>query len=269
MNARLLLALVLLLSGPTARAAAEGAPESVVELVPDGRIDWSRMVLEVDVDSDLRVGAWMDRRVQEQDALDRLGPRVARLAQRVRVTPDTLAADLLDSEGELARRLEESIDDWQVVETRYLDSGRVELTAELDLRTWLRPALRSLASSAAVPPGPGQATGILVDARTLPFEPCMVPRIISPTGTVLFGAQRLSAAALELDLPVIYVQAPGDARAVARAGEHPILVRAVSVQGGGELVLEPLSASTLERHPDLADLAARGRVVVVTGALAP
>lgn len=243
--------------------AAEPAP--VMESLPDGRIDWSRLVLEVQAKSDMRVGAWMDRRVQEQDALDRLGPRVERLAQRVRVTPDTLAADMMAVEGELPRRLEDTVDDWRVVETRYRDGGTVEMVAELDLQRWLRPALRSLAAQDAPPDGPGEVTGLVVDARGLPFEPCLAPRITGPTGTVIFGAQRLSEAAFELTAPVVYVTDPADPRAVERAGDRPRLVRAASVVRGGELVLDPAAARALESDPDLPGIAARGRVVVVVG----
>ncbi|MCK6506063.1 hypothetical protein L6R53_22230 [Myxococcota bacterium] len=251
-----------MLWAPTARAATQ---DPVVESLPDGRIDWSRLVLEAQAQSDLRVGAWMDRRVQEQDALDRLGPRVERLAQRVRVTPDTLAIDLMSADGDLPRRLEDTVDDWRVVETRYHDGGTVEMLAELDLQRWLRPALRSLAAQEAPPAGPGERTGLVVDARGLPFEPCLAPRVTGPTGTVLFGAQRLTEAAFELAAPVVYVTDPADTRAAERAGDHPHLVRAVSVVGGGELVLDPATARRLEVDPDLPTIAARGRVVVVVG----
>lgn len=258
---------VSLLAWVVAWAPASGAatPEPVLESLPDGRIDWSRLVLEVQAQSDMRVGAWMDRRVQEQDALDRLGPRVERLAQRVRVTPDTLAVDLMSAEGELPRRLEDTVEDWRVVETRYHDGGAVEMLAELDLQRWLRPALRSLAAQEAPAAGPGDVTGLVVDARGLPFEPCLAPRVTAPTGAVLFGAQRLTADAFELAAPVVYVTDPADPRAVQRAGDRPLLVRAASVVGGGELVLDPAAARKLEADPDLPTIAARGRVVVVVG----
>ncbi len=281
MRSRLLWAsctLGLALAGPgagTAAAAAAAAATSaadpafgdVVEAVPDGRIDWSRLVLMVEVTSDMRVGAWKDRRVQEQDALDRLKPLIESLAERVRITPDTLAADLLAGSGDLARRLDQTRGDWQVVESRYHDSGEVTLVAELDLRAWLRPALTSLASSVAPPAGPGDATGLVIDARALPFEPCLAPRVRTPTGNVLFGAQRLTGPAIELDAPVVYVTDPADPRVIARAGSRPILLQATSVQRGGELVLDPTAAQALESHPDLPDLAARGRVVIVTAGL--
>ncbi|RME22236.1 MAG: hypothetical protein D6798_16340, partial [Deltaproteobacteria bacterium] len=235
--------------------------DDVIEAVPGGRIDWSRLVLTVEVTSDMQVGAWKDRRIQEQDAFDRLGPIIESLAERVRITPDTLAADLLDGTGGLSRRLDQTRRDWQVVETRYHDSGAVTLVGELDLRVWLRPALASLASSAAPPPGPGDATGLVVDARALPFEPCLAPRLRTPGGEVLFGAQRLTAAAIELEAPVVYVRDPADPRVIERAGRHPILVQATSVRRGGELWVDPTAARVLEAHPDLPTIAARGRVV--------
>lgn len=243
-------------------ALADDLPD-VVEAVPQGRIDWTRLVLSVDARSELRVGAWKDRRIQEQDALDRLKTRVPDLAQRVRVTPDTLAADLLAGQGDLPSRLGDTVHDWQIVETRYHEDGAVELVAELDLRQWLRPALRSLASQEAAPTGPGDVTGLVIDARELPFEPCLAPRITAPTGTVFFGAQRLSMDTLDLAAPVVFVTDPADPRAVARAGDHPLLIRAASVLGGGELVLDPASAQTLDAAPDLPAIAAKGRVVIV------
>ncbi|MCB9778502.1 MAG: hypothetical protein H6742_08075 [Alphaproteobacteria bacterium] len=241
------------------------SPAPVVEAVPGGHIDWTRLVLVVESESDRKVGAWMDRQIQEQDAIDRLRPAFADLARRVRVTPDTLAADLVLGEGDLSRRLAEGVQDWQVTETRYHDSGVVQLTAELDLRRWLRPALRSLSAQGPAPEGPGEATGILVDARALPFEPCVAPRITAPTGTVLIGAQRLVPAAYDEGPPVLFVSDPADLQAIERIGDRPVLVVATSVQHGGELVLDPASARTVESLPDLAALAALGRVVIVTG----
>ncbi len=244
-------------------AALADGPRGVVEALPGGSIDWSRLVLTVTVQSDQRVGAWMDRRLQEQDAMDRMGPQVQALAARVRVTPDTLAADVLAGDSELSRRVADTISSWTVVETRYHEAGAVELSAELDLRRWLRPVLVSLASTGATPVGSGQATGLLIDARGLPFEPCLVPRITTASGAVLFGAQRLSAEPLASESPVVYVTDPADEAAVRRAGERPILVRAASVVRGGELVLDPEAGRRVEDSPDLAAIAAQGRVVVV------
>lgn len=245
--------------------AAEPESTGVVEALPGGSIDWTRLVMTVTVQSDQRVGAWMDRRLQEQDAMDRLGPQVRLLADRVRVTPDTLVADVLAGEGDLARRVGDALSGWEVVEARYHEAGAVELSAELDLRRSLKPVLTSLATTEAPPKGEGEATGLLIDARGLPFEPCLVPRVITSTGTVLFGAQRLSADGIEYEAPVVYVTDPADARAVRRAGERPILVRAASVVRGGELMLDPEAGRRVEESSDLASIAAGGRVVVVVG----
>ena len=109
-----------------------------------GTVDWTNLKLVVDSRSDRTVGAWKDRRVQEQDALDSIAPRMDSAARRIPVTADSTAGDLY-SGGELGARLEDGSRSWQVTETRYHQSGGVEMAATLDLRTWLLPALAELA----------------------------------------------------------------------------------------------------------------------------
>lgn len=242
---------------------AAAAP--VVETLPEGRIDWSRMVLVVAVQSDQRVGAWTDRRLQEQDAMDRLGPQVRGTAMRVRLTPDTQVTDIVGEEGPMARRISEGADAWVVTEARYREAGSVELVAELDLHRWLKPVLATLARPEPVEEGPGEFSGLLVDVRGLPFEPCLVPRVLSASGELLFGVQRLYAGVLDAGPPVVYVSDPADPRAVARAGERPLLVRAASVARGGEIQLDPEVGQRVQAAADLPSLASRGRVVIVVG----
>ena len=50
--------------------------------------------------------------------------------------------------GEVGERLEEGARGWQISETRYHESGGVEMAATLDIRTWLLPALAQLATAA-------------------------------------------------------------------------------------------------------------------------
>lgn len=243
--------------------AADGAFAPVVEETPSGRINWTELRLEVTARSDRTVGAWKDRRVQEQDAVARLAPLMTALAERVAVTPSQRVDEVMAAEEELGRRLRSSLSDWRVSETRYQAAGGVEMDASLDLETWLQPALRSLARPGDAPEVPQGPTGIVIDARGLSFSPSMAPTVVRTDGTVVARAQVLAAGALRQRSPVLYVSDPADPRAAQRAGSAPLFAQATAVQSGG-LVLA--AASAAGTHPDVPKLVASGRVVLVVGA---
>ena len=244
----------------TAALAADPDFLPVVEVQDGGVVNWTELRVEVTSRSDATRGAWKDRRVQEQDAVDRLAPRMSALAEEVSVTPERSASDVIDGDPELGLRLTESLKDWRIEETRYHASGGVEMDAALDLRTWLRPALAGLAIAGEPPDRPERVTGLVVDARGLPFEPSVAPTILTADGAAIVRAQLLSEGTLRLRGPVLYVLDPADPRAAARAGGEPLFAQATALKGGA-LVLAAASPAALD--PALPDLVAAGRVVIV------
>ena len=247
-------------SGPT-KAATSVSFEDAVRSVGPGRVDWTNLELVVDSRSDRRVGAWKDRRVQEQDALDSIGPRMDAAARRVPVTAESTAGDLFTG-GEVGARLEEGARSWQITETRYHQSGGVEMAASLDLRTWLLPALAQL--STADPPqldtSDSAPTGLVVDARGLPFRPSLVPTISTVDAQPIVKASLLAPAIDARAAPVVYVTDPADPRAFSRAGARPLFARATSADGAA-LVLAP--GDTISPGPAVSALVAARRVVVI------
>jgi hypothetical protein len=244
-----------------AMGPAHAQPTGVQVEIDGASIDWVRWKLVVTAESERSVGAWQDQRIREQDAVDRLGPLVAAAARQVPLTPDTDAGDLLAKDTPLAHRLNDGLRDWTIAETRYREGGRVEMDAELDLRTWLGPALAEFADAA--PATPESATGLLVDVRGLPFRPCAAPRLMTASGEELTSAQKLDPDVARRQTGVVYVADPADEIGVNRAGVAPLMARPTRVQGC-EMSLGPADAS-LALHPDLSAIAAGGRVVVVTG----
>lgn len=255
-----LLAALLLIAPVLASDAEPYRFASVTQALAGGRIDWTELRLEISARSDRTMGAWKDRRLQEQDALDGLAPRVLALAERVAVTPERDAAGLMSEEGDLARRLGNSVSAWQIEETRYFSGGGVEMDAVLDLRLWLRPALVSLAAPGQAPAVQEGSTGLVVDARGLPFEASLAPTLLGADGAVLMRAQDLTEEAARSVGAVLYVTDPADPRAAERAGSAPVFSQAASVRDGA-LVLAPASAASLDAA--LPRLVASGRVVIV------
>lgn len=232
----------------------------VLEHTPSGRINWTELRLEVTARSDRTVGAWKDRRVQEQDAVDRLSPRMTALAERVPLTPSQRAKQVMATDAEVGRRLSASLSDWRVAETRYDASGGVEMDATLDLAVWLRPALASLAAPGDAPELGDGPTGLVIDARGLPYGPSVAPTVVTPDGAVIARAQLVAEGALRQRSPALYVTDPADPRASQRAGNAPLFAQATSVKSGALVLAAASEAST---HPAVADLVAAGRVVIV------
>ncbi len=260
-------ALLAALLGPGVAAADEPAAGlvervflPVVEGPESGRIDWTASELAVSALSDRSRGAWKDRRMQEQDALDSLGPRVRELASLVRVTPELRARDLLAAGDAAATRLEDDLQEWKVSETRYHAAGGVEMAAELDLQAWLRPALAARAAPQPPTGDPGDATGLLVDARAVDFELSLAPTVRTADGRDVVALALVSAEVTRSRTPVLYVTDPADPAAWKRMGDNPVLTRATDVKAGA-LVLPADSPAGVD--PRVAPLVAAGKVVIV------
>ncbi len=236
--------------------------DNVVRQVGSGRVDWTDLLLVVDSRSDRTVGAWKDRRIQEQDALDSIIPRMDNAARSVPVTAESAASDLFTVGGEVGERLEEGSRGWQIEETRYHQGGGVEMSASLDLRTWLLPAIKSLSTAGAVQldKGADAPTGLVIDARGLPFVPSLVPSISTVDERPIVRVQLLGAAADVRAAPIVYVTDPADPRAYARAGERPLFAQAAAARGA-ELILA--AGSEIGDDPRVPSLVAAQKVVVV------
>lgn len=245
-----------------AAPAEEAGFPSVVRRVGGGEVDWTTLTLRVRSASDLQVGAWKDRRMQEQDALDRLKPQVAAAARAVPVDPASTMGDRLDAGSELGLALEDGLGRWRIEETRYrADAGGVEMAARLDLREWVRPVLES--AGAPTPPGvvgPEGATGIVVDARGTDFEPCVLPEIVVQDGPPVLSAALVSTETLRKQTPAAYLGDPADPRGWARAGDAPIFLTVAEAKGC-RLILPPGDAAGVDAA--VPALVSSGRVLIV------
>jgi hypothetical protein len=208
-----------------------------------GTADWSAGAITVTARSTAQTGAWRDRRLQEQDALDHLQPLVTAALESVCVTKGVTGEDLLDRSGEIGNALEAGLRGWEVVETRYFEKGGVEMDARIDLAKWLGP-VRSKS--------PVGKAGVIVDARGLEVSPCAYP-LVDAAGKALWSVSDDA-----LSLPAVYVSDPTDPRVVDRVGTQAPTVRATAA-GKGSLTIDAASAASI----DAAALASRLLVVVV------
>jgi hypothetical protein len=243
--------------------ASEFAP--VVTEIGAARIDWTAMMLHLDAETAPAPGSHDELEVVEQEARAQIGPQVLDAARQVRVDAATRTGDLLGSETPLGTRLAETTSSWYVSESRYHTSGKVGLTAVLDLGAWLAPVLRARARDAELPAtDASNFTGVVVDARGLVTEGALAPRLLSPEGAELYGVDMVLQKAIQGQPPVQYVSDPADPRAWQRAGEAPLLLRAASVRDEVDLVLTAEDSVRLQTvaSRDVA-LLAQARVVLV------
>jgi hypothetical protein len=240
--------------------AASSLAEPLIVQVDGGHVDWGRGVLVAHAASSGGSGPLSSHRTLEQEAWLRLEALLTELAGTVQVTADIQADQMMAGDDPLALRLQEGLQTWRVTTARYRRSGQVELEAELVLRDWLRPALSGWASPQAPVRQAGGPTGLVVDARGLSVTPAMVPRLLAPDKTVIFGPDHLATGQLSERAPVVYVTDPADPLAAAQAGASPTFASATAVRHGSDLVLDPRDAAAFA---ELAPLLAWGRIVFV------
>ena len=208
-----------------------------------GTVDWSAGTITVTARSTAQTGAWRDRRLQEQDALDHLQPLVTAALETLCVSKGVTGEDLLARPGEIGAALTAGIRGWEVAETRYFEKGGVEMDARIELAKWLGP-VRSKS--------PVATAGLIVDARGLDVSPCAYP-LVDASGRALWSVSDDA-----LSLPALYVSDPQDPRVAARVGANALTVRATGA-GQRTLTIEAASAATI----DAAATASRLLVVVV------
>lgn len=236
----------------------------VVTATHGATIDWTTMVLSIEEGAEPTPGSHAQAQVVEQAARASLGPRVLEAAGHVRLDADSRVRDLIEAETRLGQHLGQESSSWHVSEARYHSSGRVEIVGELDLAAWLRPVAYARATGSDPPTGDSSRfTGVLVDARGLGAEGALAPRILSSTGEVLFAIEHVHKAVTRKRTPVQYVSDPADPLAYDRAGDNPLMLRAVRVESDVDLVLTPEDSVRLQTVSRDERLLAEALVVLV------
>lgn len=238
--------------------------DPVIEPLEGGWVNWTTMEIVASATGHPQSGAMLNYETLEADARAQLGPRMLTLVREVRVDADQTVADLLERHDALADRLAGNFSLWDVFETRYYTSGKVEIDGSLALQEVFRPVLVAGAKGrdrGSPPTGP--ITGLVVDARGLEVKPAMAPRLLAADGAVLYGVASLTEAAASTRGPAAYVGDPADAIAVRRAGSQPLFVHATAVVQESDLVLTDADAAQVRARAAESPFLVQGSVVLV------
>ena len=238
--------------------------DPVEEDLGGGRVDWTTLRLVAGAEGVPSSGVMVNLGTLEGDARTHLGPKILALARKVRISSTRLAGDILDAGDAVADRVDDNLSTWEVFDVKYFASGGVSLEGALPLQSWLRPALTTLATGqerSAPPAAP--VTGLVVDARGLKVLPAIGPRLLDPSGAVLYELATMSRLSARQRAPAVYVHEPADPIAARRAGAEPTFAKAIDVKDGCDLVLAPADASRVASLATQSPFLLQGHVVVV------
>ena len=231
------------------------------------RIDWDHHVLHATGSGapDLhapniavaRLGA---ERAAKLDALRNILEKL----KGVKVTSGTTAGGIMASDSAVKAQVQGLVRNFKVVKTHYFSDGGVEVDVEMKLDGALTSALLPPGAQQKVSTqGPKTWTGLIVDATGTKADHALAPRILDEKGKAVYGPHFVSSEAVKLRGVVGWSKSVAAAKKAGRAGDHPLVVKALSAKGT-DIVITNADASSLRGDAHDLGFLASGRVVIVS-----
>lgn len=116
------------------------------------------------------------------------------------------------------------------------------------------------------PAEPLKYTGLIIDARHLPFEPTLAPNIFTASGRLIYGMAYLNRSTGVKRGVVGFVGHESAAEVRRRAGTRPMKVSALELAADGGLIVSDEDAAKLTAHAESLKSLRRARVVILVAA---
>ncbi len=231
----------------------------------EGSVDWQGQVIKATGSGapDMRSLSPAQARLGAEKAaqLDAFRNLIAQ-AKGIRISSDKTVGEAM-ARDEVKGRVEGVVKGFKVVKKRYYSDQGVEMDVEVPLsgiaQAVLEPA-SAPAETVAAKATEGRYTGLLVDARGLGVQPVLAPRLLDPSGKVLYAAEMMGPEARKDAVPARYFKSLEQATHAPAVGGTPLLVKAQKAQGSN-LVLADAEARALEQLSS--KVLVEGRVVIV------
>jgi hypothetical protein len=236
-----------------------------------GNVDWTQQLMRCTgigapnpnlPQSAQRAGAL---RAAKMDALRNL----LEVVKGVNLTSETMVENAMLTSDVINSRVEGAVKGFQIVDTRYMSTGDVEVDVEVPLTGILLDALlpqqfgggmlltsgqllcptcgqpwpagnpvpqnvqliQGGAAGTTAMTGGGVYTGLVVDARELGVRPAMAPRILNESGEEVYGSKYVSREyAIDIGMAA-YEKDINQARLNERVADNPLVVKAVKATG--------------------------------------
>lgn len=245
---RLLMASLLLLGAATpslAQTSETQSVQSVRDTVGDVTIDWSEGVIRVTgTGAPPDKGTASQRRLMaERSAISDAYRQLAEAINGVRVDAETIVKDYITESDTVRIKVDAMIRGAQKVDRRFLSDGSIEIDMVLKLygQQGLSGILQPQKNPAPPPPvpatlkpdaNPGEYTGVIVDCRGLGLKAAMSPALLNQSGGELYLGHLPVDPDFVVDKGIIaYSTSLNEARRHERAGNLPLIVKAIGVSG--------------------------------------
>jgi hypothetical protein len=170
---------------------------------------------------------------------------------------------LLNRNDELKHYIESTAKHYEISDTIYNSDQSVETTAFISLHTLLRAYVieQAMVSERIRPNKSGAPSGIIIDARSVDFNPVLFPTIQTINNDDFLSVSGFSKHSAQTKLPFIYATSPINPVVSARVGSNPTLYIADSAIHDTLTVhsIDPKTLSDKERQAIMAN----GRVVII------
>jgi hypothetical protein len=238
-----------------------------------GRIDWEKRIVYAVGDGappQDAINPAQARLRAKRAAIDEAYARLLETVQEVRVDAESTTRNFVNENRVVQNRVAGLIKNAEIVEQRQFDDGSYQVMMAMPLggpqglSATLLPTQvakikqskiisRVTQSQAAEPPAPSQPeaapapySGLIVDAQGLNASPAAFPRIIAQSGDVVYDLTSADPNAATEGL-CVYKKSLDAAKQLPRAGDNPLIVKAVDASGSNrvDLVLSDQDAKAV------------------------
>jgi hypothetical protein len=232
---------------------------------PKGSVNWQGQVVKATGAGapDLKAASAAQARLGAERAalLDAFRNLLAQV-KGVAVDGTRKVGDLVEKD-EVRARVEGVVRGYKIVNKRYFSDNGVEVEVEVPLAALtdvVDPDPTPVPPPVGSPQGEKGATGLVIDARGLKVLPALMPRVLDDAGKPLYTIDSLSAEARKASGVASYVQSLEEASRSMRAGDKPLVLKAVR-GAGADVQLGAEEAQRLARVNT--SFLADGKVIIV------
>lgn len=251
--------------------AAQRRSTDVLDTFPAGQVNWTTGVIQSrGLGSPPRRNSTPSQPCAAgyAEAIRAARQRLLEAVAQLRFDATQTVGSVLQHTVERQQRLEALVAAAEVVQTRYQSRGTVESTVQLSLFgpvTALLLPVVSRPSTEVASVSDVVYTGVVIDARGLALRSALFPRIVDENAQPVYDLTLVDTDIAARRGYMAYASTFTDARAKARIGERPFVVRARRVSGAErvDLVLRQTDAAQIQDHGGTRHLLRHCRVMIL------
>ncbi len=200
------------------------APTVVEEISIHSQIDWTEMRIEAVGKAGVMTNA-ANYSHAEVNAIRQAQEHVQKATYELNLDAEIDYQDLVNRNDVMARNMTDAATKSEVSDVIYLNEDTVETRVFIDLQELLRPYIieRAGIESRVNRPTKKQASGIIVDARNVDFDPVVLPTVQTYNDQQWLSVEHFSAYTAQSKLPFRYAVDATNPLVIDIVGSKPAL----------------------------------------------